>query len=314
MVRTFGYWGAFPRVGISFVDTNNVRRHFYIFESMEDGSLNIIEFENKIKTNESSSGVEIEEAMVNKIMEYFEETHNRVFEISYPVNIEGENYYKITVYGLLNSGEKYLLDTFAVGQNIYLSEIGGAYRANRYFYNSDTGQFQQYWLSPIFASATSPDKKWRIESFGMTDGGASGFVALQEMRIINLSTGNVEWSGTGFLKNRFIWSDDSRFVAAQNSGRQWTSLYVIDTTDFSYVYSPGAADIFELVPDLAAATWGMSDVIAVGWENSSVIIRFHWAATDHDTYSIVVTAKYEYDMINGSINILEFEIDETDWE
>jgi len=45
-VHTSGHWGVMPRVGISFTDADNNRRYFHISESMKDGSLNIVEFEN----------------------------------------------------------------------------------------------------------------------------------------------------------------------------------------------------------------------------------------------------------------------------
>jgi len=141
----------------------------------------------------------IEDEMINEIVQYFEESENRSFEISYPLNIENEEYYQIIVNGITNSGNTYLIDIFATSpQNI-----------NRYFYSSDTEQFQQFYTVPTFACKTSPDKEFRIESVGMHEDGPSGLHALKEMRIINLLTGNIEWSSASYLMNHFIWSDNS---------------------------------------------------------------------------------------------------------
>jgi len=47
MVKSHGQIGTYPSYGVSFIDTNNVKRYFYTYEDMQDGSLIIAEFENK---------------------------------------------------------------------------------------------------------------------------------------------------------------------------------------------------------------------------------------------------------------------------
>ena len=44
-VRTWGDWGTMPRIGISFIDANDAKRYFRIYQSMMDGLLHITEFE-----------------------------------------------------------------------------------------------------------------------------------------------------------------------------------------------------------------------------------------------------------------------------
>ena len=46
MVKTYSSYGTLPRYGISFTDTNNLERYFFIAESGMDGTLSLIEFEN----------------------------------------------------------------------------------------------------------------------------------------------------------------------------------------------------------------------------------------------------------------------------
>jgi len=123
------------------------------------------------------------------------------------------------------------LDVFAVNPDY----------SKRFFYRNDTGQFEPFYAKPQFVCQTSPNRKWRMEGVGMYLDCSSGLHSLEEMRIIDLSTGSIEWSGESYLSNRFIWSEDSRFVAAQYSGRQWTATQVIDTNDFSIINSQDAS-------------------------------------------------------------------------
>ena len=46
-VKTYAHYGTIPHYGISFTDANNEKKYFYINESGMDGSLLLVEFENK---------------------------------------------------------------------------------------------------------------------------------------------------------------------------------------------------------------------------------------------------------------------------
>ena len=243
----------------------------------------------------TSSDTKTEEAMLNEIIQYFEETDNRSFEISYPVNIENAEYYRITVYGILNNGDRYPIDVFAISPKNY----------DRYFYNSNTNQFQRFYNYPTYACKTSPDKKMRIESIGMGTDGPSGAHALREMRIINLSTGNIEWNGKSYLWNRFMWSDDSRFVAVQFSGRQWTTTNAIDTNNYCIINLPGLNDVLELIPDATELNeYAPIPLFTITeWENSTIIIGFKWGTN----ICTEVIGTYKYDIINDTIDIIEID-------
>ena len=194
-----------------------------------------------------------EEEVVKTIAQYFEEADNRIFEVAYPVRIDNEECYKVTVSGILGNGEKYPIDVFAVNPDY----------SKRFFYRNDTEQYEPFYSTPQFACQTSPNREWRMESVGMYLDGPSGLHSLEEMRIIDLSTGSIEWSGESYLSNRFMWSEDSRFVAAQYSGRQWTATQVIDTNDFSIITMSEIDDIIKIFHSLRARLpHAISDVLS----------------------------------------------------
>ena len=46
MVKTYGHYGTIPQYGITFTDTDNEKKYFFINESGMDGSLSLHEFRN----------------------------------------------------------------------------------------------------------------------------------------------------------------------------------------------------------------------------------------------------------------------------
>jgi len=234
-----------------------------------------------------------EEEIIRTMAQYFEEVDNRFFEVAYPVRIEDEDYYKVTVSGVLDNGKKDLIDVFAVNPDC----------SKRFFYNSDTDQFEQFHTSPLYACKTSPDGRWRIESVGMHLDGPSGLHALLEMRIVDLSTGNTEWSDASYLLNHFIWSDDSRFVAAQNSGRQWIATRVIDTNDFSVISLPGIDDVIKAYTEVGKPDENnpMPMFKALRWLDQRIInIDLEWSVAS----GMVVVGEYTYDVIDKTMHVL----------
>jgi len=240
--------------------------------------------------------VDREEEMRREIALYFEEPDNRLFYVAYPVRIDNDDYYKIEALGTLNNGKTYPIDIFAINPN----------NDNRYYWNGETAEFQIFYTEPTFACKTSPDKRLRIESVNMNLDGPSGLHALGEMRIINLSTGAIEWSGESYLSNYFLWSMNSRFVAAQYSGRQWTETIVIDINNYRIIYLPGVDDLREAFPDVAEPNQSvpLSMFTISGWESSSaIIISFEWTTVD----DIKVVGKYRYSIIDGAMDNIEIE-------
>jgi hypothetical protein len=230
--------------------------------------------------------------ILNDVKSLFEEAENRSFDVSFPVKIEGEDCYKIIVSGKLASNQTYPIDTLAVNPNDY----------KRYFLDKETDTYERYFTAPTFACKTSPDGKLRIESVGMDHDGPSGLHSLKEMRIINTSTGDVLWSGVSYLSNEFLWSEDSRFVAAGYAGRQWRQTDIVDTKNYSVIHIPNVDDILSAVPNTSKPNENapLSAFEAVNWLSpSTVSIQFQWT-TDTDT---VVSGEYEYDVINNKMDI-----------
>ena len=244
----------------------------------------------------ADKSVDIEEEMLREIVQYFEEPDNHLFHVEYPVSIDNDDCYTIEDLGTLYNDRTYSVETFAINPNTN----------NRYYWNGDSVEFQIFFTQPTFACKSSPDNRMRIESVRMNEDGPSGLHALKEMRIINLSTGSVEWNSGSYLSNCFAWSEDSRFVAAQYSGRQWTETQVIDTSDFSILSLPGIDDIREAFPGTAEPNpyVPMSLFSIVRWESPSIIVvRFEWTTTDDTS----VAGEYEYDVIRKITNIKELD-------
>ncbi len=234
------------------------------------------------------------EPLLSEIKSLFEEADNRSFDISFPTKIEGEDFYKVVVSGKLKSNQTYPIDTIAVNPN----------GDKRYFLNKETDTYERFYTTPTFACRTSPNEKLRVESIGMYQDGPSGLHSLKEMRIINTSTGDVLWSGSSFLTNEFLWSEDSRFVAVGYAGRQWVQTDIVDTKDYSVIHIPNMDDILKAVPNTSRPNdnASVSTFKAANWLSPSIIcIRFQWT-TNTDT---VVYGEYEYDIINNKMDIKE---------
>ncbi|MGF7143879.1 hypothetical protein HNQ56_002309 [Anaerotaenia torta] len=234
------------------------------------------------------------EKVKSEIQSLFEEADNRSFDLSFPIEVEGEECYKVVVSGKLKSNRTYDMDTFAIHPD----------GEKQYFLNKETGAYERFYTTPTFACKTSPDGELRMESVGMYLDGPGGLHSLREMRIIDASTGGVLWSGSSFLMNDFQWSEDSRFVAAGYAGRQWVQTDMIDTKDYSVVPIPDMDDILKAVPGTSKPSDNvpLPTFKAVGWLSPSVIcIQFQWA-TDIDTE---VSGQYEYDVINKKMEIKE---------
>lgn len=230
----------------------------------------------------------------SEIKSLFEEVDNRNFDISFPIEIEGEDCYKVVVNGKLKSGKTYPIDIFVLSPNA----------DKMYFLNKETDTYERFYTIPTFACKTSPDGNLRIESIGMDQDGPSGLHSLKEIRIINTSTGDVLWSGSSFLTNEFLWSEDSRFVATVYSGRQWTETDIVDIKDYSVIHIPGVEDILKVVPDISKPNDDAPLLVfkAANWLSSSIIcIQFQWI-TNSD---MIISGEYEYDIMNDKMNVKE---------
>jgi hypothetical protein len=232
----------------------------------------------------------------NAVITFFEESENRKFDIYYPIKIENRDYYEIIVSGILKDGKEYRINAFEVNPDT----------GEKFFYNKETQRYQRFYNVPRFACKTSYDGKKRIESIGMNEDGPSGLHALTEMRIIDLQTGGVLWRDTANLNNKFIWSENNRFVSAENSGRQWTQTVIIDTATFETINLPDANDILKAEPGCSPPNPNAPVISfkAQGWDaQETVTISFEWL-TEKDT---VVTGKYAFDAVKKTRDIYEIE-------
>jgi hypothetical protein len=226
-----------------------------------------------------------------RIAQYFEEADNRVFEVSYPVQVEAESYVKIVAKGILDTGETYAIDTFAVNEDT----------GKRFFYDEAAEQFRPFYTEPFFACKTSPDGKLRAESVGMNGDGPSGLHALAEMRVIELSTGEILWSGESLLDNKFVWSEDSRWVAAEYAGRQFRETLLLDTETFAVLRPPTADDILKQRSGYAPPDPNGTSLFRFsGWKApNTAVIGFEWTAGG----DAVVTGSYEFDAASQTMRV-----------
>ncbi len=237
-------------------------------------------------------------AAANLIKDYFEEIENRDFAIWGPIQIAGEDCYKVGVRGRYTDGETYEIDTLAVNID----------NGKQYFLNRETEEFEMLSATPTFACKTSPNGKLRIESMGMNaDGyGTSGLYSLEEMRIIDLDTKETLWAMESMLCNEFSWSEDSRYVAVQNSGRQWTQTNVVDTSNYSTILLPGIYDITEECTEVAMPDENapMQQIEIEQWISPmSIQINFEWVTKD----ATVMKGTYEYNLETGTLTVQEVE-------
>lgn len=170
---------------------------------------------------------------------YFEEPQNRSFTVT-PDILNGELVYTITVSGLLHNGE-YPIDVLSV--NVKTGE--------QFFLSSKNSEFVPLYTVPRFSCATSPSGEFRIESLGMYLDGPSGLHELEEMRVIDLESGDVLWSEDSFLDNRFLWSPNSQYVAIQYSGRTWTESKIIKSYVWSAISVPTQEEILPLCQEFS---------------------------------------------------------------
>ena len=271
-------------------------------------SQNNVESESSYKLTESSDICENDDAQINMnrsdiawnyLMEYclvISEPENRNFDISYPVEVEGENCYKIILTGKLMDGGTYLIDTFAVNINNYTQGLYDSCEC--YYYDNKTEQFEELnGGKKIYYSITSPNGEYRFENAGLANRSVSG-VGFDEFQIIDLTTGEC----TGVMNDSYyavygeIWSEDSRFVAFE---LQWiwdSDIVIVDTVDFSRTFLD-SDEISSILPNDSKYEINSADehYYAIDtWVDSSILqIKFHCFTGREEFHG-----KYQYDAIN----------------
>ena len=223
------------------------------------------------------------------VMQYFEEPENRRFDVSYPFLLNEAETYQVTVYGLLTDGD-YLIDTFAIDLE----------QTRVYFYLQEQDCFEEFITKPFFACVTSPNQQFRAESVGMYQDASSGLHALREMRVIDTETGEVLWSNESNLRNQFAWSSDSRYVAAQRSGRTWTETIVIDGATWVGYQLPTPYAISKLSQHVSSPDENLdySSVRIGEWVSEyELIAEIEWLTAQSST----VAGSYRFVMDNLSV-------------
>lgn len=235
----------------------------------------------------------IDEEMAIMLVEgNFEEKENRNFELTSTEIINEIKYYIITVTGKAES-MNYPMDVFAIN-SVADDEYSIMY------YDKEKMDYVEFFGTPWFACKTSPDGKLRMESIGMYMDGPSGLHALKEIRLYDIKTGDVLWSGESLLLNNFIWSPDSRYVSVQQGGRTWISSMVIDTEDMSIIKLPEAEEILLFNAKKPKPLEGYTEFRASEWiNNTKVSVDFKWSTELGDE----VQGKYEYDVLTHEMDI-----------
>jgi dipeptidyl aminopeptidase/acylaminoacyl peptidase len=215
---------------------------------------------------------------------YFEAPEDRNFDVEPELfSIDDVQFNVIKVSGTLHDG-KYLMDTFAVDT---VSE-------KKYFYSQEKKQYAEFLWAPFFASADSPDGKYRAESAGMSEETVSGLVSLKEMRIIDLENGETLWSDRGFFNNQFLWSPDGNYLAIRYSGRKWTETKIIKIKTWSEMSNPNTNDLLLVVDqeaDLADA--GLTVIEPLKWEtDNALLLKAEWDTNTGEK----VTGEFQYNI------------------
>lgn len=238
---------------------------------------------------------ETEAQAIALVSKYFEKPETRAFIVEPdPVLINDNKFIVVKVSGILEDSE-YPMDTFAVAVD---SE-------RQFFYSQETGQYVEFTGVPLFACAESPDKKYRAESAGMSEGTVSGCVSLKEMRIINLENGEIVWSDEGFLNNKFLWSPDGNYLAIRYSGRTWTETKVIETRTWSEIQNPNIDGLLLVTgQDTTLADQGIIKIEPEKWETDNLLsLKAEWDTSEGNR----ISGEFQYDVQTHVYSDPEFE-------
>lgn len=239
---------------------------------------------NVSESNPTYSPTEKNAQVIESVSRYFEEPEARDF-IAEPdlLSINDSQLSVIKVSGKLNDGE-YPIDTFAVD----------AASGMKYFYSQEKKQYVEFLGEPFFASADSPDGKYRAESVGMSEDSISGLIPLKEMRVMDLESGTILWSDTGFLNNRFLWSPDGNYLAIRYSGRKWTETKIIKIETWSEMSNPNINDLLLIVGKEAALDdAGLTVIEPLKWEtDNSLLLKAEWDTNTGEK----VTGEFKYNI------------------
>lgn len=88
-------------------------------------------------------------------------------------------------------------------------------------------------VAEVEGDAISPDGRYEVRTEGETDLYVSGYRIPEALQVVDLDSGDVVWENRGWLVQRASWSPDGRYLALDCSARTWTSVYIIETVDWT---------------------------------------------------------------------------------
>jgi len=200
-------------------------------------------------------------------------------------------------------GQRYILATIALhpeGYPNYHTE-----RADDWMDASDD-DWECFQNDPWFASADSPNRKYRMEAIGMDNDGPSGFHVMNRIRLVSLIDGAELWTSEGaMMRNDFHWSPGSRFVSVTHWGRTWAETFVVDAAHRGVIEVPTIEALCVLEPELLPMKADRGDpcVVARDWESDTVLILdIRWTAEDGRQ----VDVECHVDVLTGAVEIVDY--------
>lgn len=251
---------------------------------------------------QEAAGEADRQAALSLVQSWFVEPESWTFSVDGVEDIGGEPCVRIKA-SVCIMGEDIELETFAVQPD----------GKRRYFQNSDEAgavTWVPFQNDPCFASADSPDGRYRMMSHGMYMDGPSGAHALSTMELIDLESGQALWVGDSFLWNQFLWSPDSRYVAVSRSGRSWAECFVVDTENRIAHEMPDIPALMAVEPQMPPAEQRTDSYFFPQlWEDDQTLsVSAQWWTADGE----VLYAAFEYNALSGGVDAFFFKVGKID--
>lgn len=148
----------------------------------------------------------------------------------------------------------------------------------------------------------SPNGAYTAKAYGTnTNVTAAGGYPYEGLCIIRNSDGATVWNGDGYYSAKFLWSDNSKYVAICVEARTWGESFIVDAENGNVIKLPDINTISTLLDTASQPATNRLDPYfkAVGWVNDSTIcVDYRFIARDEDKE---VSGTYEYDLINDNI-------------
>lgn len=148
----------------------------------------------------------------------------------------------------------------------------------------------------------SPDGTYRAEAYGTNKGiTAAGLYPYDGLRLIRNSDETIVWSGDGYYRVEFLWSNNSKYVAVYREARIYGECFVVAADTGKVIKLPNMDTISAQLGASSQPAANRPDPIfrAMEWVNDTTIrINYRWTAQEGEKE---VSGTYEYDIINGNI-------------